>query len=188
LIEINLLPKEMYQQKDTNWRKLLPLALCLVTLSIGIGVSVAHWWQINQYRQQIQQIESNLKSVNYLTKDFAQWEEAKKKIQLQEQWKQELNKEKIFLGFLLEETADAVPQDAWLTKISFHGGAVTIEGLGFSYQSLVVFLTNLREKNYFQGEPAITNSQATSLENGETSSLISFVINGELAVQRGKSQ
>lgn len=190
MIEINLLPQELCSKKSNNWKSMVPLALCLTVLSMGVGISVAGWWQISQYRQQIAQIEGNLGSASYLTKDFGRWEEEKKKLKLNEQWRDSLGKEKVPAKSFLQEVAATVPEDAWLTRISLQGQNIVLEGKGLSYQSLVNFLNNLKEREYFQGEPNLTNSQVAAellaIPETPTTSLVIFTITGQLA--GGKKQ
>lgn len=179
MIEINLLPRELCLKQGTDWKKVSSLAFCLTVLVMAIGIWAAQSWQINQCRQQIREIEGNLASLGDLTKDFAHWEEEKKKIQLNRQWQESLQQEKIQINSFLQQVAEAVPQEAWLTKLSIQGQSGIIEGKGRSYQSLVTFLNNLKASSCFQGEPNLTNSQ-TVVTPG-TTPLVSFEIRGQLA-------
>ena len=179
MIEINLLPREMCSKQGTDWKKIIPLAFCLTALAMAIGISAAQSWQINQCRQQIREIENNLASFGDLTKDFAHWEEEKKKIQLNRQWQGTLQQEKVQANSFLQQVAEAVPQDAWLTKLSIQGQSTIIEGKGMSYQSLVAFLNNLKASSCFQGEPNLINSQTVAVPG--TTPLVSFEIRGQLA-------
>lgn len=187
MIEVNLLPKEMFKKQNNQWKVILPVALCLFALSIGIGLSATQFWQIRQYEKQIDQLEIQLQSAGKFNKDFNQWKQEKKKIQLKEQWRQSLNKERIQPEPLLLEISQTVPEDAWLTKISLQSKQVNIEGMGLSYDSLAAFLTDLKDKKCFQEEPTLVNSQADSLEDQNIPALVSFKIEGHLAPQEAVS-
>jgi len=194
LIEINLLPKELQPKKTQDWKKLLPVVLCLTALSMGIGVPVAQWWQLVQYENQIRQIEDSLRSTGYLTKDIARFEQEKKRLAIAEQQRENLTKEKVMVSSFLQVIGEAMPPNARLTKISLQGKAVSIKGIGLSYDALVTFLSNLKESGYFQAEPTVVNSQAAfSSEQGAAKgqaapSLVDFEIKGEFSLQGGPGQ
>jgi len=181
LIEINLLPMEMQKKnKKQSWQSILPLGFALTLLSMVIGVSLAQWWQINQYQEQIKLADNNLPKASYLNQDLAQWQEEKKKVELGQKWKADLNKEKVEAAGFLKKLAEIVPENAWLTKVSLQGGNVTIEGKGISYNALVAFLNVLKTSGSFQGEPRLVSSQSNLLKEGSDINIVTFVIKGTL--------
>lgn len=150
MIRINLLPVREERRKADLRQFGLVLAATLVgsivlvalyhtKLSSDVGEArdavASTQQQIDQYQPQLKQVEEYRKAKA----------EIEKKLEVIER----LDASRSGPVHVFDELATHAPQRLWLTNLSAHNGAITIEGMSLDNELVALFLTALNESAYF---------------------------------------
>lgn len=190
MIKINLLPAEIIEERNNEWKKIIPYLFLWIILAVGFGVGAAKMWEIRLLEQELFEVNSHLEANQELMPELKDWEAKKQMLEKTKAVQASILAEKIPPSFMLEQFTLMLPQDMWFTDINLQGKDLELRGNTLSYKSLAIFLSNLNTCKYFVKDPVLLESGIINLDNDDDDITaepdktkpiaISFVIKGNL--------
>jgi Tfp pilus assembly protein PilN len=158
MIRINLLgqtrPKAARRPVDTG------AAMPLVFVGAGVLLGFLflfyfyHSWQtqLNQENARIKQLQAQKTDLENIKAQVDAFEKQKQVLQQRVSTIEQLQKDRTGGQELLDQIANTVSraENLWLTQMTKHGSAVTIDGAAASINSVANFITALKRSGYFQ--------------------------------------
>ena len=62
MIKINLLPAEIIEERNNEWKKIIPYLFLWIILAVGFGVGAAKMWEIRLLEQELFEVNSHLEA------------------------------------------------------------------------------------------------------------------------------
>lgn len=151
MIKINLLPEEQRKREDRRISD--PLLGVVAVFAALLIISALHLWKVNQ----IENAKARLARINREVKELeqvkAKVEEYKAKT---EELRARLNLIEVLEGnrngplFVMDSLADAIPERAWLDKLSEKNFSAVLEGVAWNEKTVADFMRQLQASPYFQ--------------------------------------
>lgn len=184
MIKINLLPYRDVQKKERVWQQIITMVACVVAGILIIGI--AHWQILSlesSFEKNKVDLESQIKELDkklgQLDKIKAQKGEIERKLQVIEK----LNTQRLDVAKLLNTLAMSVPENVWLTSLSYKGAELIIDGEAMTGNDVSDFMKRLEDQKIFnkviltgmdqtvRGETKIVkfNLKLTKVESGTKS-------------------
>ena len=177
MIEINLLEKKSTVQlpeiMGIDLAKFNILGLIIGTFLLYVPECTIHESWLSQ--QQEKRVENkNLKDqVNKLRKKVTSRGDVDKKIEAFKKQEEKLNqrldavkeiiKSRKSPLSLLRYISENIPEDVWVSEITFENGTLVVKGESTSYRSIGVFLTNLQNSVFFKsGNPVLAETNTVT--------------------------
>jgi Tfp pilus assembly protein PilN len=186
MIRINLLgqirPKAARRPVDTG--AAMPLVF------IGAGVLLGglflfyfyHSWQtqLDQENKRIKTLQAQKTELEQIKQQVEAFEKQKQVLQQRVNTIEQLQRDRTGGQELLDQVANTVSraENLWLTSMTKHGNALTLEGAAASINSVANFITALKRSGYFQKIEIKDAKQDDKNLNVQT---FVFTINAEIA-------
>ncbi len=151
MIRINLLPVREERRKASARQ----LALVLVAAVVGsVLLSGAVHWKVRHdiasTRALAQATQKEMDRFEPQLKQVEEFKKTKGEIEQKLDVIQGLNQARSGPVHMLDELATHTPDRIWISKISVHGGRLTMEGMSLDNELVALFLTALEESPYFK--------------------------------------
>ena len=150
MIRINLLPFRAARKRENIRRQITIYALVvLLTLSVIIYYSIQLTGQLSDLKDEESRINAELNTYSNTLKKIAALEKQLKEINTKLDVIKSLEEGKTGPVLLLEQIADAVPEDKlWLTKLQESKGSLTLTGTAMDNETVALFMNNLEESEH----------------------------------------
>jgi type IV pilus assembly protein PilN len=150
MIRINLLPEEQRGEEKRMSGLLLGAIAVFAALLVIVAV---HLWKVNQIENAKAKLARIKKEVKELEQVKAKVEEYKAKT---EELKARLNLIEVLEDnrngplFVMDSLAEAIPERAWLDKLSEKNFSAVLEGVAWNEKTVADFMRQLQASPYFQ--------------------------------------
>ena len=150
MIRINLLPFRAARKRENIRRQITIYALVvLLTLSVIIYYSFQLTGQLSDLKGEESRINAELNTYQNTLKKIAALEKQLKEINTKLDVIKSLEEGKTGPVLLLEQIADAVPEDKlWLKKLQESKGSLTLTGTAMDNETVALFMNNLEESEH----------------------------------------
>lgn len=146
-------PAQVYAQEQGASRASFPLAGILVSLffvAFGVVYYVSLNRQVEEQTQKRDDLEKQKKELEPYTKLEAKFRKDKELLEKKKNIIKDLRVNQNLPVHLMEELANALPDDVWFKEISQAGLTISIKGESASFEAINLFRTHLMDqKNWF---------------------------------------
>ena len=151
MIRINLLPVREERRKASARQ----LALVLIAAVVGsVLLSGALHWKVRHdiasAREMAQITQQEIDRFGPQLKQVEEFKKTKAEIEQKLDVIQGLNEARSGPVHMLDELATHTPDRIWISKVSVHGGRLSMEGMSLDNELVALFLTALEESPYFK--------------------------------------
>ena len=151
MIRINLLPVREERRKASARQFALGLAAAVVGSVLLSGA--VHWkvrHDISSTQELARTTQEEIDRFGPQLKQVEEFKKTKGEIEQKLDVIQGLNEARSGPVHMLDELATHTPDRIWISKISVHGGRLTMEGMSLDNELVALFLTALEESPYFK--------------------------------------
>ncbi len=151
MIRINLLPVREERRKASARQLALVLVAAVVGSALLAGALHAKLrHDISSTREMARATQQEIDRFAPQLAQVEQFKKTKSEIEQKLDVIQGLNQARSGPVHMLDELATHTPDRIWISKISVHGGRLTMEGMSLDNELVALFLTALEESPYFK--------------------------------------
>jgi Tfp pilus assembly protein PilN len=177
---INLIPQEEVKEQSKEKAVRVSTILSILILVVVCAVSAYFLFVKMALNAQINSVNAELGTLRSQINSQASLEVLVRNLDKRYSTLNSILKDRVYYSALLEELAARSPAGIEVTNFDFHDKVLNLSGTASNYQIFADFMTNLLDKNYPTGNPALkglfTNVQLSGLSLLGSSNSVSYSI------------